>query len=65
MFPSETIKNKVCPVHDLHPIIEITGNQLKIICCCKAFHDDCTHEIMGIMQTHDVAEDWSIDSFGV
>ena len=65
MALSETVKNKVCPVHDIHPIVEIRGNQLKIICCCKAFHEECSHEALKVMQTNDPATEWNIDDFGV
>ena len=48
MQSADTIKSvleeKVCPVHDVHPNIDITGNEIEIACCCKYFYRYCIIE---------------------
>jgi len=33
------IEGMVCPVHDVHPVVEILGNELQISSCCAEFHE--------------------------
>ncbi|HTD39671.1 MAG TPA: hypothetical protein VK671_03555 [Mucilaginibacter sp.] len=42
------IESRVCPVHDVHPLVEATGNELKISCCCSGFHMDCSLEAISL-----------------
>ena len=35
------IESKLCPIHDIHPVIDISEDQLQIICCCIDFHKEC------------------------
>jgi hypothetical protein len=39
-----TIEHKLCPTHDIHPVIDVSENQLQIICCCIDFHKECKNE---------------------
>jgi len=39
-----TLQQKLCPVHDIHPIVEVIGNELNIACCCTYFHSYCNIE---------------------
>ena len=38
------IEGRLCPIHDIHPVIDISENQLQIICCCIDFHKECKNE---------------------
>ena len=38
----------ICPVHDVHPVVEIFGNELQIGCCCAEFHEECANEAKGL-----------------
>lgn len=42
------IENMVCSVHDVHPLVEIMGNELQVSCCCDAFHEECLDEARGL-----------------
>jgi len=42
------IEGMVCPVHDVHPVVEIVGNKLLISCCCNDFHEECIGEAKGL-----------------
>ena len=39
-----TIEEKLCPVHDIHPIVEVVGGEISIACCCTYFHSYCNIE---------------------
>jgi hypothetical protein len=41
----ERILAMVCPVHDIRPIVENEFDEVKVICCCKAFELICLKEI--------------------
>ena len=45
MFFSEPLKEHiekmVCPVHNIHPIIENDLDELKIAACCQEFESKC------------------------
>jgi len=45
-----TIEAKLCPVHDLHPVVDVTGNELKIACCCNAFQEECNKEAQTLFE---------------
>lgn len=46
---AETIKHqiekKLCPVHDMHPVVDATGGEISVACCCTYFQRYCTIEI--------------------
>jgi hypothetical protein len=42
------IENRLCPVHDIHPLVEVTGDDLDIICCCELFYARCLREVGNI-----------------
>jgi len=42
------IEDMVCPVHDVHPVVEIFGNNLQISSCCDDFHEECANEAKGL-----------------
>lgn len=48
MESAETVKliieSRTCPIHDVHPVVETFGNELKISCCCGDFTIDCSRE---------------------
>jgi hypothetical protein len=35
------IEERLCPVHDVHPLVEINGADIEIICCCELFYAKC------------------------
>ena len=49
MQTPETIKlfieGRACPIHDIHPNLEIIGHEIILACCCKSFHEDCAEQI--------------------
>lgn len=46
---AETIKHqieeKLCPVHDMHPVVDATAGEISVACCCTYFQKYCTIEI--------------------
>jgi hypothetical protein len=38
------LEEKVCPVHDIHPVVEMNGNDINIACCCAYFSRFCQIE---------------------
>ena len=38
------IKQMLCPVHDIHPMIEYDLDGLKIVTCCENFEKQCMAE---------------------
>ena len=46
---AETIKHqieeKLCPVHDMHPVVDAIGEEINVACCCSYFQRYCTIEI--------------------
>jgi len=42
------IEGRFCPVHDIHPLVEITGGEIKITSCCELFHAKCLQEVQNI-----------------
>lgn len=43
-----TIVSRLCPVHDIHPFVEIAGGEIKITCCCELFRAKCLQEVRNI-----------------
>jgi hypothetical protein len=39
------IEEKVCPIHDVHPVVEMIGEEINVACCCTFFERYCTIEI--------------------
>jgi len=39
------IENMVCPVHDIHPIVEQDWDGIKISTCCDDFQKECTEQL--------------------
>jgi hypothetical protein len=39
-----SLQEKLCPIHDIHPIVEVIGNELSIACCCNYFQSYCKVE---------------------
>jgi hypothetical protein len=50
----EHIKNMLCPVHDIHPIVEHDRNGLEIACCCSEFENSCLQEAVKLMRSVDL-----------
>ena len=50
------IEEKVCPVHDVHPIVDIIGNQIEITCCCTYFHKYCIIEAEHLLVKADLSQ---------
>ena len=42
------VGERLCPVHDVHPLVEITGTDLEIICCCELFYAKCLQTVENI-----------------
>ena len=38
------IENMICPIYDIHPIVEEDWDGIKIIACCKEFEKQCLME---------------------
>jgi hypothetical protein len=38
------LEKKSCPIHDIHPIVEIAGDEISIMCCCDYFSHYCKIE---------------------
>ncbi|WP_448702784.1 hypothetical protein ACFGVR_10560 [Mucilaginibacter sp. AW1-3] len=38
------IEAMLCPLHDIHPVVDVLGNELQITCCCNRFHDLCRRQ---------------------
>lgn len=36
-----TIQGKICPRHKVYPVVEISENQIQIVCCCNTAHEEC------------------------
>lgn len=55
---AETIKPSIeamlCPLHDIHPVVEVLGNELHINCCCNRFHDLCRRQVDDMLGQMDV-----------
>ncbi len=43
------IENMVCPIYDIHPIVEEDCEGIKIICCCKEFEKQCLTEAVKLL----------------
>jgi len=39
------IEEKICPVHDMHPVVDATGEEISVACCCTYFEKYCGIEI--------------------
>jgi hypothetical protein len=39
------IEGKLCPVHDMHPVVETAGDEINVACCCNYFEHYCKIEI--------------------
>ena len=44
------IQSHTCPVHNLHPIINISPTILDINCCCELFKNQCIDEIQQLLK---------------
>lgn len=48
MSQADTIKSEIeknlCQLHDIHPVVEINWDGIKIVCCCSEFHNRCVRE---------------------
>lgn len=49
-YLKEHIESMLCPMHDIHPIVEEDWNGIKIICCCKKFEEECLQESERLLQ---------------
>ena len=62
MKSAETIKliieNKLCPTHDVHPVVETIGNELEIACCCEEFHKECNQQAIGLFMMRSTFPYW-------
>jgi len=38
------LEEKLCPVHDIHPVVEIIADEVTISCCCDYFTHFCKIE---------------------
>lgn len=54
------IEDDVCPVHDLHPMVDVTGNELKLSCCCANFQQECTEKIKSLFMLNPIYPYWVI-----
>jgi hypothetical protein len=65
MKPADAIKKflekKLCPVHDVHPEIDISSNLIQIACCCEYFHRYCMIEIKYQLDQMNLADQFVID----
>jgi hypothetical protein len=43
-----TIEERLCPVHDIHPLVEVTDDRLEITCCCQLFYAKCLQDVGNI-----------------
>jgi len=43
-----TIEERLCPIHDIHPLVESVGAELKITCCCHFFYARCLQDMKNI-----------------
>jgi hypothetical protein len=43
------IEAMVCPVHDIHPIVQVMGDEFQVISCCSVFQKECAEEIAEIL----------------
>jgi ferredoxin-fold anticodon binding domain-containing protein len=61
---AETIKPVIealaCPVHDIYPIAQISGDEFKVITCCSVFQKECTEEMEAMLTELNVNLDWSV-----
>ncbi|MGZ3946062.1 MAG: hypothetical protein ACXVJB_14045 [Mucilaginibacter sp.] len=39
------IEDKLCPVHDMHPVVDATGEEISVACCCNYFQKYCIIEV--------------------
>jgi len=49
------LEEKLCPVHDIHPVIELLGSELSISCCCDYFKNFCKIEAE-FLRSHSVKD---------
>ncbi len=49
----ENIEAMLCPKHDIYASVNITGNEIQIICCCAFFHEICTGKAKEMLQGND------------
>ncbi len=58
MYLAETLKSNIeancCPVHDIHPMVEVYPNELQIVCCCNAFYEECKSEVENTLADMDI-----------
>lgn len=64
MASSKTIKlilgSQVCPVHGISPMVDIEGHDIKILCCCALFYEQCTKEAASLFMLNREYPYWTI-----
>jgi hypothetical protein len=64
MYLAETIKSNIeansCPVHDIHPMVEVLPNEFLITCCCNTFYEECKSEVESTLAKMDITLNWNI-----
>ena len=64
MTLAETIKPAieamVCPVHDIHPIVQVFGDEFQVISCCSVFQKECTEEIEAMLSQLNRTLTWTV-----
>lgn len=55
-----TIEDYLCPIHDIHPVVEISAGEFQVICCCTAFHEECRKEVESVLAKMDITLNWNI-----
>lgn len=49
-----TIEAKTCTIHDVHPVLDVTGAEITIACCCAKFHWECATEVRALYANNPV-----------
>jgi hypothetical protein len=44
------IQSKTCPLHNLHPVVDISPDFLNINCCCDLFKAECIADIQVLLK---------------
>lgn len=50
------LEEKLCPIHDVHPVVEVIGDKVNIMCCCDYFYRYCTIEAEYMQAPHSIAD---------
>jgi hypothetical protein len=54
------LEKKLCPVHDIYPIVELTGDEIDVVCCCGYFSNFCKIEAE-YLKSH--SQRWAIQNY--